>query len=538
MASITEYLKETSLEEITTESVLSYCGDVTKMNKKVGLYASHMLLNKKREDEDKVCKLLEIFFQNGLNPNEKGFAEYTFLHIALYGADTEDEKTVPYSLSFFKRIIPMARKYGFDVNCKDEDGDTLIHTAIYSEDYFDKIEPLIRLLGPDFNITAKNKQGETILDALNHSIEEAKATQNTAWSKQLSKEKELLTAIVNAASDPLFHIPEYVSDSIDISDYLDPEYYKKEILGKIDTLRSEFEKEEIEKLTMEEASKKCKSLKERVTTSGLTDEEKENFLKNLKEQEAQIIQELKEKLEEKINELTIDSSLSECKDLQNRISQSYLPVEIAEELENRVIILIEKINQQLFIKQLKKEIEDIQTVGDIEHCLTESSKIKDPNFKQEMMDELTKKYQEAKTRLDQLKIKFQSVQNLLEADRSYFGTKKYQNEKRKIFSNLDLREIQEKEMETLIVIQYFDEYEEGLEALSEEIIDKMKETMAKAVRSELKKASVIDRETGTHLLEELAEEFTNALEVKNKEPESTPPEEETQASLPKKKRKK
>ena len=96
----------------------------------------------------------------------------------------------------------------------------------------------------------------------------------------------------------------------------------------------------------------------------------------------------------------------------------------------------------------------------------------------------------------------------------------------------------EKEMETLIVIQYFDEYEEGLEALSEEIIDKMKETMAKAVRSELKKASVIDRETGTHLLEELAEEFTNALEVKNKEPESTPPEEETQASLPKKKRKK
>lgn len=538
MASLTEYLNKTPLEEITTENVLSTFGDVTKKNEKEDLYASHMLLNRKRDDEDKVCKILEIFFQNGLDPNKRGFAGYTFLHIALYGGETEDGKTVPYSLSLFKRIIPIARKYGFDVNCKDEDGDTLIHTAIYSEDYFDKIEPLIRLLGPNFDVTAKNKQGETILDALNHSMKEAKATKNTAWGKQLSKEKVLLTTIVKAASDPLFHIPEYVSDSIDISDYLDTEYYKKEILEKIDTLMSEFEAEESEKLTMMQTSKRCKTLRESVTNSGLTEEEKEDCIKKINEQEAQIIQELKRKLEEKINELTIDSSLNECKKIQVSIQQSYLPVEIVEEFENRVIIIIEKINQQLFIKQLKKEIESIQTVGDIEHCLKEASKIKNPDFKQEMMDELTKKHQEAKKRLDQLKAKFQSVQNLLKADKDYFGAQNYQNEKRKVFGNLNLREIKEEEMKTLIVIQYFNEYEEGLEALSEEIMNSMREMMAKEIRSELKKASIIDREVGTHLLEGLAAEFTNALEAKNKELESTTSKEETQASLPKTKRKK
>ena len=320
-----------------------------------------------------------------------------------------------------------------------------------------------------------------------------------------------------------------MNESADISSYLDPDYFKNEILKKIDTLVSDFEAEEIEKSTMASASKKCKTLRESVTNSTLTEEEKKEFLRKIEEQEKQIIEKLKTDIEEKINELTLDSSLNECKNIQTTISQSYLPVETIEEFGNRIIILMDKINQQLLIKKLKKDIENISTISDIENCLAETSKIKDPDFKQEIMEELEEKKQEARKKLDQLRIKFQSVKNLLNLDKAYFGVEHYQNEKRKVFSNINLREIKDEDMETLIVIQYFNKYEEGLEALLEEITNKIKETLAKAIRSELKKAETIDRKAGTQILDELAEEFMNIIEEKKQETDST---------LPKQKKKK
>ncbi len=528
---LTKYLEKTSLENITIESILSTFKDVNVQDEDTNLYLSHALVNMKYE-EDKVCKMLQILFENGLDPNKKGFAEYTFLHIALYGAETEKKETLPYPLSFFERVIPLAKKYGFDVNSKDEDGDTLIHTAIYSEDYFDRIEPLIRLLGKNFDLSQKNKQKETILDSLNTSIEEATNTKNKSWLQQLKKEQKLISSIIKATEDQIVIIPEYKKKNVTISDYLDINAFKKLIGEQIENLISSFEAEEAEKITMEATSKTCKKLRERISISKLTEEEKETFLKKLKESQEKIVGVIQTKLEEKINMLTIDSSLKECEEIQAIISQSYLPIEIVEELGNRVIILIEKINQQLLIKQLKESVQNIETVKDIEDCLKRVEEIKNTDFKQEMMEELNGKLQEATKRLEHLKATFRFVKNLLILDSSYFGNTNYKEGKRSIYKDLDLKQIEEEEIEALAIGQ-FDLYEESLTTLSEEIIDKLKTRFTLTISKELEKAETIDHLVGTHILKELGDEINKMLDS-----DSINPNNGSKKGIPKQKKKK
>ena len=522
---LTKYLKEKTLEEITIESIKSTFKNLKDDDS--DLYLTHALVNQQYEIS-KVLKMLEILFQNGLNPNKKGYAEYTFLHIALYGADTKDKKTIPYPLSFFEQVIPLAKKYGFDVNSKDEDGDTLIHTAIYSEDYFDSIEPLIRLLGKDFDLTAKNNSKKTIIDALNESIKEATLIKNDKWYLQLYIEKELLSSIIEASSNPVFSIPEYMSGTVDISSYLDPTYIKKEIETKISNLQSEFEKNELEQLTMESTANQCNSLKESIKNSALTEEEKEEFLSRINEYGQQITEQLRMKIGESISKLTIDSKIEECENLQNVIHKSYLPIEIIEELEKGIISLISKINQQLFLKQLKLDIENICTIKDIENCLTKASEIIDPTIKQEMIGGLNKRHQEVKNRLDQIKAKFLITKNLLILDQDNFGSPRYQNEKREVFKNVDLTEMEEETLDSFVSIQSFDEFEESLDALTEEITVRIKTIMSETIHSELEKAKIVDQSVGTSLFKELVNEI---IEME-KESQTT------EGAIPKQKKKK
>ena len=92
----------------------------------------------------------------GLNPNHLDTCEYNFIQTAI---DTG------YSEKFVYACINEALKYGLDVNHKEEDGDTIIHTAIRADDYKDNFLHILELLvnnGYDANL--KNKDGKTIDD--------------------------------------------------------------------------------------------------------------------------------------------------------------------------------------------------------------------------------------------------------------------------------------------------------------------------------------------------------------------------------------
>ena len=98
---------------------------------------------------------------------------YTFIHVALYGY-FNGVRSCSYSTKFIVKLIELAKKYGFNVNLKDKDGESIIHAAIASEIYTGKIIPIIKALGPEFDINCVDNMGMTILEALDYYEEEAK----------------------------------------------------------------------------------------------------------------------------------------------------------------------------------------------------------------------------------------------------------------------------------------------------------------------------------------------------------------------------
>lgn len=139
-------------------------------------------------DTNKAIAMVNSLLELKINPNiTDTYGGYSFIHLALYSN---------YPFAFFKGILPTAIKYQFNVNLKDKDGDSIIHSAIYSEDYFDEISPLFDLLGSNFDIHTINNQKENIIDALNNALKQAKEEDNIKWQKQLEKEKEKISNLL------------------------------------------------------------------------------------------------------------------------------------------------------------------------------------------------------------------------------------------------------------------------------------------------------------------------------------------------------
>ena len=97
---------------------------------------------------------------------------YTFIHLALSGC-INGGRFCSYSTKFIVKLIELAKKYGFNVNLKDKNGESIIHAAIASEIYTGKIIPIIKALGPEFDINCVDNMGMTILEALDYYEEEA-----------------------------------------------------------------------------------------------------------------------------------------------------------------------------------------------------------------------------------------------------------------------------------------------------------------------------------------------------------------------------
>lgn len=381
---LTEYLESRTVNEITGQNIKEVFEQITTKDEETDLYLSHCLVNQKYE-EDKVEKMLTILFKEGLSPNTKAYGGYTFLHQALYGAEI-DGKVIPYSLSFFEKIIPLAKQYGYDVNIKDEDGDTLIHSAIYSEDYYGDIEPLIRLLGPDFNLTAKNEQQQTLVDALETSITEATKSKNEKWKEKLIRNKNIITDLMDAISkgDDIV-IPIYdEKTTITINDYID-----------INARYERIEKE-INKISINTTSERIAQLRAEISSSKLDESKMNMFLELLLEKTREISTQRKKAIEQKLSRLTIDSKIEECEHIRDEISTSNLTEEDRKELIEKLTEIENEIKNRLFLESLKKSVNSIHTINDINSCLEEAKKIKDETFKKEMTATLNKKLEHAR----------------------------------------------------------------------------------------------------------------------------------------------
>lgn len=135
-------------------------------------------------------KLLAIkeLFKKGLNPNFKNEMGYTFIEAAIFGIpgcyreDEDPELATSFNTidsDFTNDLIKMAKEFGFNVNTKDNQGNSLVHTAISTPYYCDKrhrgkrkknIIDLIQTLGDEFDINARNNDGQDILEYLDYCI--------------------------------------------------------------------------------------------------------------------------------------------------------------------------------------------------------------------------------------------------------------------------------------------------------------------------------------------------------------------------------
>lgn len=130
----------------------------------------HILVDNKY-DESKCLLAIRSLLSNGLNPNALADFNYNFIQTALYAG---------YSENFILSIINESLKYGLDINHTDDDQDTIMHTAIYSDDYKGNYRQIFLLL-------VNNRFDTTKVDHDNRNVFEAMLYMKTTNQKTFSK---------------------------------------------------------------------------------------------------------------------------------------------------------------------------------------------------------------------------------------------------------------------------------------------------------------------------------------------------------------
>lgn len=117
----------------------------------------HIFVDEKY-DEEKCFLAIKTLLEMGLSPNLEDDFKYNFIQTALYQG---------YSESFILKISEEAFKYNMYVNHQDSDKDTIIHTAIYSDDYLGRIDEILKLyISYGFDIDSICKEARNIVEAM------------------------------------------------------------------------------------------------------------------------------------------------------------------------------------------------------------------------------------------------------------------------------------------------------------------------------------------------------------------------------------
>lgn len=190
---VQSFFKQYDLDDITIENIQKSFKNIHEENDYGGLLHAAV---ENLFPEECVLKFMKVLLDSGVNVNLHGeFTGYTFIHLALYGY-TEDDKDYSYSTEFILKLIRLAKNYGFDVNAKDDDGDSLIHTALASEVYTGEVIPLLQALGEEYDVLCQDDSGNDISKALKIYKDEAKESKNTTWYQRLTREEDMITKYV------------------------------------------------------------------------------------------------------------------------------------------------------------------------------------------------------------------------------------------------------------------------------------------------------------------------------------------------------
>ncbi len=109
-------------------------------------------------DEEKCFLAIQSLLKAGLSPNLEADFNYNFIQTALYAG---------YSENFILNIISESLKYGLDVNHVDSDKDTIVHTAIYSDDYLGGVEKIYELLCQNgYDSSKRDQDGRNLIQAM------------------------------------------------------------------------------------------------------------------------------------------------------------------------------------------------------------------------------------------------------------------------------------------------------------------------------------------------------------------------------------
>lgn len=190
---VNNFLKKIELNVITKENIKKYFKNINATNRYGGLL--HAAVQNKFP-EDKTLKFIDTLLQCGVDVNLKGASTgYSFIHLALYGY-TKNGEDYSYSTEFIINLITLAKKYNFDVNIKDNDGDSLIHTALASETYTGDTAVLIDTLGDKYDLQCKDNNGNNIYEALIAYKKEAEQDKNKIWYDRLSKEEKVIKSYI------------------------------------------------------------------------------------------------------------------------------------------------------------------------------------------------------------------------------------------------------------------------------------------------------------------------------------------------------
>ena len=133
---VNNFFKKNGLNVITKENIKKYFKNINATNRYGGLLHAPV---QNKFPEDKTLKFIDTLLQCGVDVNLKGASTgYSFIHLALYGY-TKNGEDYSYSTEFIINLITLAKKYHFDVNIKDNDGE--IPSLGFDKD---KLEKLLR----------------------------------------------------------------------------------------------------------------------------------------------------------------------------------------------------------------------------------------------------------------------------------------------------------------------------------------------------------------------------------------------------------
>ena len=162
--------------ELNKKKILNYFGNIN-IKDEDNQSLLHIFVDSKY-DETKCFLAIRTLLEMGLNPNIEADFEYNFIQTALYTG---------YSEQFILNIVKEAFKYSLNVNHQDSDKDTVIHTAIYSDDYFGRIDDLLKIyISHGFDIDLICKEARNIVEAM-----------ESEYNKYLEEDIERVKTIYN-----------------------------------------------------------------------------------------------------------------------------------------------------------------------------------------------------------------------------------------------------------------------------------------------------------------------------------------------------